>query len=192
MVHFGKKISIAFALGAASLSGSAGAQVLLGDTTGGATWNRPINSGPQISLQGAAVPYQVTSFTVDTDGSYLFTNTVLTARYDNYSFIYVNSFDPGAQLVNLLVGNDDFPNPQISGFNQALTSGTSYFFVASGFDNNDFGQYSLVVSGQGTATFNNIAAVPEPATWAMMLVGFGGMGVVLRRRRKPTTTPQVA
>jgi len=25
--------------------------------------------------------------------------------------------------------------------------------------------------------------VPEPATWAMMLVGFGGMGALLRRRR---------
>lgn len=28
-------------------------------------------------------------------------------------------------------------------------------------------------------------AVPEPATWAMMLLGFGGMGVAMRRRRKP-------
>jgi hypothetical protein len=26
-------------------------------------------------------------------------------------------------------------------------------------------------------------AVPEPATWAMMLVGFGGLGAALRRRR---------
>lgn len=27
------------------------------------------------------------------------------------------------------------------------------------------------------------AAVPEPAAWAMMLIGFGGAGVILRRRR---------
>jgi hypothetical protein len=26
-------------------------------------------------------------------------------------------------------------------------------------------------------------AVPEPATWAMMLVGFGGLGALIRRRR---------
>lgn len=28
-----------------------------------------------------------------------------------------------------------------------------------------------------------LAGVPEPATWAMMLVGFGGLGALLRRRR---------
>jgi len=35
--------------------------------------------------------------------------------------------------------------------------------------------FSAVVRGD--------VAVPEPATWGMMLVGFGGMGALLRRRR---------
>jgi len=43
--------------------------------------------------------------------------------------------------------------------------------------------------GAGAGAFNdtvNIAAsVPEPATWAMMLLGFGGIGIAIRRRRKP-------
>jgi hypothetical protein len=30
-----------------------------------------------------------------------------------------------------------------------------------------------------------INPVPEPATWALMLLGFGGIGMALRRRRKP-------
>lgn len=32
--------------------------------------------------------------------------------------------------------------------------------------------------------FQPIAAVPEPATWAMMLVGFGAIGASMRRRRR--------
>ena len=38
------------------------------------------------------------------------------------------------------------------------------------------------------------SAVPEPATWAMMLLGFGGMGVALRRRRRvaPRHLAQIA
>ena len=35
-------------------------------------------------------------------------------------------------------------------------------------------------------------AVPEPATWAMMLMGFGAMGVLLRRRRRTQTLLQAA
>jgi choice-of-anchor A domain-containing protein len=31
-----------------------------------------------------------------------------------------------------------------------------------------------------------VAAVPEPATWAMMIIGLGGIGVSIRRRRRTT------
>lgn len=39
------------------------------------------------------------------------------------------------------------------------------------------GLHPGVISGDFTTT------VPEPATWAMMLTGFGGLGAMLRRRR---------
>ena len=32
----------------------------------------------------------------------------------------------------------------------------------------------------------NVAAVPEPATWAMMLIGFGAIGFSMRRRPRAT------
>ena len=36
-------------------------------------------------------------------------------------------------------------------------------------------------------------AVPEPGTWAMMLFGFGGIGVAMRtRRRRKALTTQLA
>jgi len=39
---------------------------------------------------------------------------------------------------------------------------------------NDFGHQAFAYAG----------GVPEPATWTMMILGFGGMGAVLRRRRQ--------
>jgi hypothetical protein len=33
-----------------------------------------------------------------------------------------------------------------------------------------------------------LTAVPEPSTWAMMLVGFTGLGLLARRRRQPAAT----
>ena len=35
-------------------------------------------------------------------------------------------------------------------------------------------------------------AVPEPGTWAMMLIGFAGAGMALRRRRRPAMLRQAA
>jgi len=41
---------------------------------------------------------------------------------------------------------------------------------------------STAGSISGNATFY---PVPEPATWALMLLGFGGIGLAMRRRRRP-------
>ena len=50
-------------------------------------------------------------------------------------------------------------------------------------------QFEDIGTSQGALTFEaasdvtfSAAAVPEPAAWAMMIVGFGGVGVLLRRR----------
>lgn len=74
-------------------------------------------------------------------------------------------------------------------------TGTGYFdsfFTALGAGNYTLG-YTLTGNGgpnglRITATnVTNVAtgAVPEPATWAMMLLGFGGIGFAMRRKQVP-------
>ena len=61
------------------------------------------------------------------------------------------------------------------------------------------GNHTLTVTGNITsgpsASYSgtiNFAAVPEPATWAMMLLGFGGIGMAMRRRRQAPAFAQIA
>ena len=44
----------------------------------------------------------------------------------------------------------------------------------------------------GNGTFVPSAAVPEPGTWTMMLIGFGAIGFAMRRRRRLDSELQVA
>ena len=61
----------------------------------------------------------------------------------------------------------------------------SFNFVGTGSDTlsigaaNSQGYYYV----DGVSVEGLSAGVPEPATWAMMLVGFGGLGAAIRRRR---------
>jgi hypothetical protein len=48
------------------------------------------------------------------------------------------------------------------------------------------------VNGSGSAVGTPVGAVPEPSTWAMMLFGFGAIGVSMRRKRKAIHLPQLA
>lgn len=55
------------------------------------------------------------------------------------------------------------------------------------------------IGGDGGFALDNVvlnspmaAAVPEPGTWALMLVGFGAVGVSMRRRRSEREIAQMA
>lgn len=45
------------------------------------------------------------------------------------------------------------------------------------------------VATSATIDFANMGAVPEPATWAMMLIGLGGVGFSMRRARRAKPRP---
>jgi len=168
------------ALAAALLfAGTAQAETFAGDTTAGATWNRPFASFSGLSSAGSGVKYEVLPFTVSASGSYVFQNTAV-GSWDNFSFLYKTAFNPATPLVNGVVGNDDNPDIGLSGFTSSLTAGTSYFYVATGFDPSEFGAYSLSISGPGSVI---TAAVPEPASYALMALGLLAVGAVARHRR---------
>ena len=46
---------------------------------------------------------------------------------------------------------------------------------------------TIVPGGPYTGANNPVSAVPEPATWAMMLIGFGGIGLAMRRKHALST-----
>ncbi len=73
-------------------------------------------------------------------------------------------------------------------YNQIAGSGTAdatidpVFTIDPTFAANNPG-YSLVIS-QNAGNSPAAGGVPEPAAWALMLVGFGGVGALLRQRRQ--------
>jgi hypothetical protein len=96
---------------------------------------------------------------------------------------------PGAYGTNGLRFGD-YCEGQYDTFSQTITTtvGSSYTlgFVLS---NPNVGDTRDAVTPSGlrvTASDAVVAAVPEPATWAMMLMGFGAIGCAMRfRRRRP-------
>jgi hypothetical protein len=53
-----------------------------------------------------------------------------------------------------------------------------------GFGGTDTTRVNDDIGSQSSVTFAPAAGVPEPASWAMMILGFTGMGALLRARRQ--------
>lgn len=100
-------------------------------------------------------------------------------------------------------GNDNANRTDSFGSSSQNSARLSFgFLFGSSFDPNVDATYAVkfdvfdqtgVAGGQSlTATANIGAGVPEPATWAMMMLGFGAMGAVIRRRASTTTRVRYA
>lgn len=76
-------------------------------------------------------------------------------------------------------------------FQETFAIPKSGFFSARAIDSQLIDYFSIAVNGTlgdirqiRVGGIQDIAAIPEPATWAMMLLGFGAAGALLRARRR--------
>ncbi len=90
---------------------------------------------------------------------------------------------------NILIGFDQFFGPDVG-------VGTFHDLSVSGSNIANFRVFQALSSGGGNAfgdgvLFDNLsfttAAVPEPATWGMMILGFGMIGAASRSRKVKTS-----
>jgi hypothetical protein len=124
-----------------------------GAGTGTFSWDDTANL-----LTGASLTFGSASFTIANTGS----------QFDGTEYVIGGTLNGVGTDVN---NTDDF----FFGFDPTLASQSSVFLVwtNAGGPNHSFDQ-SVTITQAG-------AAVPEPASWAMMLLGFLGVGLTMRR-----------
>ncbi len=114
---------------------------------------------------GANPSINLTSFSQYVDTAHSGVNVMIQSGGDLDLDIYTNT------------SNGLFPTTFAGG---SVISGLDTFFLSSG-------SILFTSFGAGTLTFESsldtVAAVPEPSTWAMLLLGFGGLGFMAYRRK---------
>ncbi len=107
----------------------------------------------------------------------------------------------GAFGGDLLVGEFSFADSEIDAFNPTNWAFLGTIEINPGAGDTPGGLWALTfgsggsgdpntlyftdgINGEAAGLFGAIESVPEPSTWALMLVGLGGLGLVARRRRR--------
>lgn len=162
------KLALAACAAVALISSSASAATYI-------TWTPPAADGSFTATYGnTGVPGgefdDVFDFTLPTGvTSFTITSTFTDNPENDIDFTTVayngNAFNVGA------TGQNEFRF--LNGI--AMVNGGQQRLEVSGISGGN-GSYSGVIS------FNPTAAVPEPGAWALMIMGFGGAGAMIRRR----------
>ena len=131
-----------------------------------------------------ATSSSVTAFGFNIDPNALLSSSTVTGAFD------VVSTGTLSQGYSLEMCFKNGQNNNCAGGNNGVTLGTSGSGTINlGFSSlpqsvtlSDYLLRYQQVNGSGSAVGSPVAAVPEPATWAMMLIGFGAIGFSMRRR----------
>ena len=184
-----RKVVVSLAAAAALCGTSAAnAAITIGNTSGGdivvglpdnSTMPETVEFDTTTNTAGTLTPWF--EFMNDLTGQYFFSITTSTGAFNSSTISLEELTDSGFNTVATSTGTGitlDMLTP-------ILQAGETYRFT-----------YTFNAgNGGGTASGNGsfiTAAVPEPATWAMMLFGFGGIGLAMRRRRRGLAFAQIA
>jgi hypothetical protein len=145
------------------------------------------NGGDGSYVQNADFSFTVIGADNGVSGNYaLLTDTAFFPQTYTTGWIYQtfdvdgSSFDPAGYYLNgvytQLTANDQpYGSKQKGIFSIALNTGDVLGFYVNSTDG---------IFGRGQFTFNfDPASVPEPASWAMLIAGFGLAGAAARRRK---------
>ena len=148
------------------------------------------------ALTAFASPAQAVETLTITGASGTFGNDQVTPQ-GAFTNTFTFGMQPGFSLANATIStsaagsnNIDFTSVLLNNVAFSLTPQGTFEFGSVG-PVAIAGTNTLVVNGNntgdgafsGTLTFAATSAVPEPATWGMMLLGFGAVGFSVRRKR---------
>jgi hypothetical protein len=149
---------------------------------------------PQGAPPANSVPYDTQYLDVLSGGTTLINFSALTSvpvvafefdwgSIDSFNTLTVHSNQGDLVLVP---GSSSFPN---AADGNQVAPGTNGLFRVDGAPGQIFSGITLQSSGYSFEVDNlAIGPVPEPASWAMMIMGMGFMGMALRSRRKVFAT----
>lgn len=119
------------------------------------------------------------------------------SAFNGFTFDAAATLNPAPNTVlffNALLGLSVILNEQIisgdSITTNAINIGFNNFAVGTGLKSGNIIVSSTTAAFTGAGAIH--PAVPEPSTWAMMLIGFGAVGAAMRRRRKTAGIMQLA
>jgi len=204
IVGFGVLGGVAASPASATIIGT----VYLDDPTAADASILPSSSLAHADFSASAINFNISNSDLATISEFLggatFTNAANgfdpTHLADN-SFILINALvflNNGAN--NLVVGHDDgvvITFPALNGGNPVVDAPGPTGFVATTVNVNNPGaaglyaftlQYGECCGGAANLDFtvnglDPVSAVPEPSTWAMLIVGFAAVGFMARRRK---------
>ncbi|MEY4239586.1 MAG: hypothetical protein RL339_2187 [Pseudomonadota bacterium] len=147
------------------------------------------NAALVLNISGASGTYGNTNVTCAVTAPCSFNNSFSFSKPAGYQLV-------GATITSLLTGSNAATNIN---FSSVTLNGIAFAIGSTGdvefrsITNQILGNWNTInVQGQsgGNASYSgtlSFAAVPEPSTWLMMILGVGIAGAALRRRRQNVT-----